>query len=79
MINHRSLQAGRTMVPKGKRGQTLVEYALILALISVVAIASLSAMGVQVKGIFTTIDRQVAIAGNGGPAAAPPPTTGGGG
>ena len=67
------------MVPKGKRGQTLVEYALILALISVVAIASLSAMGVQVKGIFTTIDRQVAIAGNGGPAAAPPPTTGGGG
>jgi Flp pilus assembly pilin Flp len=57
---------------KNKRGQTLVEYALILALISVVAITTLSAMGVQVSSVFTTINRQVAIAGNGGPAAAPP-------
>jgi Flp pilus assembly pilin Flp len=38
---------------KGKRGQTLVEYALILAFISVVAIAVLISLGTQVKGTFS--------------------------
>lgn len=47
---------------KGKHGQTLVEYALILAFISVVAIAVLVALGNQVKGVFTTITSQIAIA-----------------
>jgi Flp pilus assembly pilin Flp len=47
---------------KGKKGQTLVEYALILALISVVAIAVLVAMGNQIKAVFTTISSQIAIA-----------------
>ena len=60
-----------------KSGQTLVEYALVIALISVVAISVLSAMGTQVKGAFTTIDHQVAVAGNGGPAPAPPGHGGG--
>jgi Flp pilus assembly pilin Flp len=47
---------------KSKKGQTLVEYALILAFISVVAIAVLIALGNQVKGVFTTITSQIAIA-----------------
>ena len=38
-----------------RRGQTLVEYALILAIISVVAIGVLISMGSQVKTIYSTI------------------------
>jgi Flp pilus assembly pilin Flp len=49
-------------IKKSKKGQTLVEYALILAFISVVAIAVLIALGNQVKGVFSTITSQVAIA-----------------
>jgi Flp pilus assembly pilin Flp len=45
-----------------RKGQTLVEYALILAFISVVAIAVLIALGSQIKGVFTTITSQIAIA-----------------
>jgi Flp pilus assembly pilin Flp len=41
--------------PKNKRGQTLVEYALILAFISVVAISVLISLGSQIKGTFTKI------------------------
>jgi Flp pilus assembly pilin Flp len=47
---------------KSKKGQTLVEYALILAFISVVAISVLIALGNQVKAVFTTITSQLAIA-----------------
>ena len=49
---------------KSKKGQTLVEYALILAFISVVAISVLIALSNQVKGVFTTITSQLAIAGS---------------
>jgi Flp pilus assembly pilin Flp len=59
-----------------KRGQTLVEYAIILALISVVAISVLMALGTQVKGVFTTVSSQIAIAGSGGPPPPPPPRGG---
>ncbi len=79
MTKLKSLSNRTLLALKNKRGQTLVEYALILAFISVVAISTLIAMGGRVSGVFTTIDRQVAIAGNGGPAAAPPPAAGGGG
>ena len=47
---------------KNRKGQTLVEYALILAFISVVAISVLIALGNQVKGVFTTITSQLAVA-----------------
>jgi len=47
---------------KSRKGQTLVEYALILAFISVVAISVLIALGNQVKGVFTTISSQLAYA-----------------
>jgi Flp pilus assembly pilin Flp len=49
---------------KRKRGQTLVEYALILAFVSVVAIAVLMNLGKQVKEVFTTISSQLAYAGS---------------
>jgi Flp pilus assembly pilin Flp len=57
---------------RDKKGQTLVEYALILAFISIVSISVLISMSGQVRGTFTTIERQVAIAGNGGPVVVPP-------
>ena len=47
---------------KSKKGQTLVEYALILAFISVVAISVLIALGNQVTGVFSTISSQLAYA-----------------
>ena len=47
---------------KSKKGQTLVEYALILAFISVVAISVLIALGGQVKNVFSTINSQLASA-----------------
>ena len=49
---------------KSKKGQTLVEYALILAFISVVAISVLIALGNQIKGTFTTISNQLVVAGS---------------
>ena len=49
---------------KNKKGQTLVEYALILAFISVVAISVLVRLGDEIKIIFTTISSQIAIAGS---------------
>ncbi len=47
---------------KSKKGQTLVEYALILAFISVVAISVLIALGGQVKSVFSTITSQLQTA-----------------
>jgi len=48
---------------KGRKGQTLVEYALILAFISVVAISVLIDLGTQVKHVFSTISSQLSVAG----------------
>ena len=48
------------------RGQTLAEYALILAFVSVVAIATLLSMGSQVSTVFTDVNRQLNTANNGG-------------
>jgi Flp pilus assembly pilin Flp len=56
---------------RGKAGQTLAEYALILAFISVVAITSLAAMGTQVSSVYTTVNQQLNIANSGGPASVP--------
>jgi Flp pilus assembly pilin Flp len=49
---------------KQKRGQTLVEYALILAFISVVAISVLIRLGNQVRAVFSTITSQLVVAGS---------------
>ena len=39
-----------------KRGVTMIEYALIAGLISVVAIAMLTAMGTSVNNLYSTIN-----------------------
>lgn len=47
---------------KGRKGQTLVEYALILAFISVVAISVLISLGEQVKTTYTKINSELSQA-----------------
>ena len=47
---------------KSRKGQTLVEYALILAFISVVAISVLLALGKNVTSVFSTINSQLTAA-----------------
>jgi Flp pilus assembly pilin Flp len=46
-----------------KKGQALVEYALVLAFISILAIAVLSSMGQGISGVYSNITRQLANAG----------------
>ena len=41
---------------KGPRGQTLVEYALILAFISVITISILAALGRQINETFSRVN-----------------------
>jgi pilus assembly protein Flp/PilA len=43
-----------------EEGQAMVEYALILGLISVVAIAVLTLIGTDVNGIFTAVEGALA-------------------
>ena len=52
----------RAMRCAHREGQTLVEYALILAIISVVAIGALVSLGNSVKGIYSSITSVVASA-----------------
>ena len=40
---------------RSNKGQSLVEYALILSFISVLTVALTSILGVQIRGIFVTI------------------------
>jgi pilus assembly protein Flp/PilA len=47
--------AGRVQELKREDGQAMVEYALILGLVSVVAIAALTAIGTNVNAIFGSI------------------------
>ena len=50
-------KSGRTALrrPKSKKGQTLVEYALILSVISVVSIVVLSSLGVEIRNLYLPI------------------------
>jgi pilus assembly protein Flp/PilA len=47
-----------------EEGQALVEYALILALISIVSILVLQALGLDIKNVFKTVE--TAVSGTGG-------------
>jgi pilus assembly protein Flp/PilA len=47
---------------KSKKGQTLVEYGLILALVSIVVIAVLTLLGDQLKNIFSKITNTLGAA-----------------
>ena len=38
-----------------EKGQTLIEYALIILLVSIVVMVVLAALGVEVTGVFNTI------------------------
>jgi Flp pilus assembly pilin Flp len=40
---------------RGRSGQALVEYALVLAFVSVVTVSVLMYMGVQINGVYETI------------------------
>ena len=46
----------------GRQGQTLVEYALILAIISVVCVGVVYNLGQKVGGVYSTINSVVASA-----------------
>ena len=46
-----------------QEGQALVEYALILALIAVVSIAILTALGVNVSRVFNSVNTQLSVVG----------------
>ena len=45
---------------RNEEGQAMVEYALILALVSVVSILALTAIGTNVNAIFTAIEAALA-------------------
>ncbi len=49
------LTATFTDVKEGEEGQGLVEYALILAFVSILSIAALTALSGGINGVFTTI------------------------
>jgi Flp pilus assembly pilin Flp len=49
------LQSAITAFRNREEGQALVEYALILSLVSVVAIAALGPLGTAVSGILNTV------------------------
>jgi pilus assembly protein Flp/PilA len=49
-------------LPSEGEGQGLVEYALILVLVSVVVIAMLTALGVKLGSVFTSIESKIPLA-----------------
>jgi Flp pilus assembly pilin Flp len=61
-IMHSYLKSRRL---RGRRGQTLVEYALIISLIVVVSIAVLLSFGGTLQGFYSSINSQVARSGTG--------------
>ena len=52
----------RPLRRKARKGQTLVEYALILAFISVVAISVLINLGNTIRSTFSKINSQLQVA-----------------
>ena len=48
-----------TALRNGEEGQAMVEYALILALVSVAAVAILSTLGSSVSSIFSEINQDL--------------------
>ena len=53
------LRSAVFVVRDREEGQALVEYALILALVSVVAIGALQAIGLSVQGVLNNIAGQL--------------------
>jgi Flp pilus assembly pilin Flp len=44
----------------GDEGQDLTEYALLLALIAIVCVAAVNALGVSIKGVFESTNKELA-------------------
>jgi Flp pilus assembly pilin Flp len=61
-LRNRFILAFRSAQLANRRGQTLVEYALILAIISVVAIGVMINLGKQVTGVYSTVNSVIASA-----------------
>lgn len=55
----RTQAATRMRRNRARRGQTLVEYALIISIISIVAIGVLINLGKNLGALYSTIDSQV--------------------
>ena len=47
-----------------EKGQTLIEYALIIALIVIVVIVAMNALGPQIATLYNTITAQLVVAGS---------------
>ncbi len=60
--NTSAFEDRKNLAARRRRGQTLVEYALILAFISVVAISVLISLGNAIKGTYTKISSVLASA-----------------
>jgi len=62
-VVRRAVSAVRARQPRftspGPRGQTLVEYGLLIALIAVIVIAALLFLGPVVSGLFTNIGNTI--------------------
>ena len=56
MITLFNMLAGLKARAQDEEGQTVVEYALLLVLISIVAIAVMEAVGLSVTGVFQDAD-----------------------
>jgi Flp pilus assembly pilin Flp len=61
---HLNLELRRRIL-RDRRGQTLVEYALIISLIVVLTVAVLLQFGGTLKGFYSSINSQVSLAGSG--------------
>jgi Flp pilus assembly pilin Flp len=62
---HAAPPLGRAKGKRFRQGQTLVEYALILAIISILAIAMMIQLTSNVRTIYSNIDSQVSRANTG--------------
>lgn len=74
-----SIQLSSLRSRSRRSGQTLVEYALIIAFIAVVAIAVLMSLGTSVNSTFYSTRVQLGTAQNGGAGGATPGQRGSGG
>ncbi len=54
-----SLPAERLTVERWQRGQTLVEYALIIALVAIVVIAALLFLGPAISNVFQNLGNSI--------------------
>jgi Flp pilus assembly pilin Flp len=54
-LGHRLVAGGKRLVARLEEGQSMVEYCIIAALIGVVAIAAVQALGTGIAGVFQRI------------------------